>query len=150
MLTDLAFAALSNSDFQMELEAVPLTVWTAFGVPPLPSFILRVPLRVMRPEVAVKFVRTQLQIASSPMVPLHGIVLGPDDVPIAESSVEIPSLKLAVSTNYKGRFFFPAVPAEGTKLLRVRAKGHELSVQCKENFPDKNDPLVIHFSPLES
>jgi hypothetical protein len=150
ILVDLAFAALSCTDPQMEMEAVPLTVWTAFGIPPMPAFILSVPVRQTRPEVAVKVVRQPVQIATSTMVPFHGVVLGPNDIPVAESRVEIPSMRLTASANYKGRFYFPAVPAEGPKLLRVRARGRELSIRCDASFPDMNNPLVIHFSPLES
>ena len=149
LLTDLAFAALANPEFQVELDAVPLAAWAAFGTPPLPSFIVRVPLRQARPEIPAKLVR-QLQITSSPMVPLHGIVLGPEDTPVAEARVEISSLKLSASSDYKGRFRFPAVPAEGSKVLRVRARGREISVRCEKNFPDRKDPLVIHFTPLEN
>ncbi|WP_158752198.1 Pvc16 family protein [Acidobacterium sp. S8] len=150
ILIDLAFAALSSTDPQMEMEAVPLTVWTALCVPPMPAFILRVPLRQERPEADVKIVRQPVQIATSTMIQLHGVVLGPEDIPLADSRVEIPAMKLKANANHKGRFFFPAVPAEGPKILRVRARGRELSVRCEKSFPDQNDPLVIHFSPLES
>jgi len=149
MLTDLAFAALSRADFEMEMEAVPLAVWTAFGVPPLPSFVLRVPFRQTRPEATAKLVQ-RLEVTTSALVQFHGLVLGPGDVPIADSRVEIPSLRLTASTDYKGKFCFSGVPAIGPKSLRVRARGRELSVQCEENFPNSGDPLVIHFSPLEN
>jgi len=39
MLVDLMFAAMENSDFQVEQEPVPLTLWTALTVPPRPSFV---------------------------------------------------------------------------------------------------------------
>src|SRR5262249_36272243 len=54
MLADLMFAAMENSEFQVEMEPIPLSVWSSFGVPPRPSFLLRVPLRQERPQPQTK------------------------------------------------------------------------------------------------
>lgn len=149
MLVELMFAAMENTEFQVELEPIPLTVWTAFGVPPRPSFILRVPLRQERPQPQTKLVREPLKIQQSPIVGFHGLLLGPGDVPLSDCRVELPALKLSTSTDYKGRFYFPSVPAAGNKQLLVKAKGFELPVSSEQNYPDSGTPLVIHFSPLE-
>jgi hypothetical protein len=148
MLVELMFAAMENKDFQVELEPIPITVWTAFGVPPRPSFILRVPLRQERPQPQAKLVR-QLKIQSAPIVGFHGLLLGPRDVPLSNCSVELPALNLATSTDYKGRFYFPSVPAAGSKQLLIKARGFVLPVSGEQNYPDSRTPLVIHFSPLE-
>jgi hypothetical protein len=148
MLVGLMFAAMENRDFQVELEPIPLTVWTAFGVPPQPSFVLRVPLRQERPEPQTKLVR-ELKIQSSPIVSFHGLLLGPGDVPLSDCRVEMPALRLSTSTDYKGRFYFPSVPTAGSKQLLVKAKGFELPVRSELNYTDSRAPLVIHFSPLE-
>jgi len=149
MLVALMFAAMENKDFQVELEALPMTVWTAFGVPPRPSFILRAPLRQERPQPQTKLVREPLRVESSPIIGLHGLLLGPGDVPLADCRIEIPALHISTSTDHRGRFYFPAVPASGAKQLVVKAKGFELPVVSKQNYPDSRTPLVIHFSPLE-
>jgi hypothetical protein len=148
MLVELMFAAMENRDFQVELEPIPLTVWTAFGLPPQPSFVLRVPLRQERPQPQTKVVR-ELKIQSSPIVSFHGLLLGPGDVPLPDCRVELPALSLSTSTDYKGRFYFPSVPAAGSKQLLVKAKGRELPVDSEDNHPDSGTPLVIHFSVLE-
>jgi len=149
MLVDLIFAAMENAEFQVEQEPIPMAVWTAFGVSPRPSFILRVPLRQERPERETKLVRQPLKIESSPIVGFHGVLLGPGDVPLSDCRVEIPALNQYTSTDYKGRFYFPAVPAAGSKQLLIKAKGFELPVSSAKNYPDSRTPLVIHFSPLE-
>ncbi len=149
MLVDLMFAAMENSDFQVEQEPVPLTLWTALTVPPRPSFVLRVPLRQERPQPQAKLVRQPLKIQSSPIVGFHGLLLGPEDMPLSDCRVEMPDLNLATGTDYKGRFSFPSVPAAGTKQLLVKAKGYELPVCSEENHPDSGAPLIIRFSPLE-
>jgi hypothetical protein len=148
MLVELMFAAMDNRDFQVEQEPISLTVWTAFGMPPQPSFVLRVPLRQERPQPQTKLVR-ELKIQSSPVVSFHGLLLGPGDVPLSDCRVEVPSLNLSTSTDYKGRFYFPGMPAVGTKKLLIKAKGRELPVDSEDNHPDSGTPLVIHFSLLE-
>jgi len=149
MLVALMFAAMENKDFQVELEALPTTVWTAFGVPPRPSFILRAPLRQERPEPQTKLVRERPRVEMSPIVGLHGLLLGPGAIPLSDCRIEIPALHVSTSTDYRGRFYFPAVPASGNKQLVVKAKGVELPVVSQQNYPDSRAPLVIHFSPLE-
>jgi hypothetical protein len=58
--------------------------------------------------------------------------------------VELPALELFTNTDSKGRFRFSAVPAApGARLLRVRAKGQEFSINTEHAGSD-TDPLVIH------
>jgi hypothetical protein len=148
MLVDLMFAAMENTDFQVESESVPLSVWTAFSVPPRPSFLLRVPMRQERPQPQAKLVR-ELKFQSSPAVGFHGLLLGPGDVPLSDCRIELPALNLSTRTDYRGKFYFPSVPSAGSKQLLVKAKGLEFPVRSEENYPDSGSPLVIHFSPLE-
>lgn len=149
MLVDLMLAAMESNDFHVEPEPVPLAVWTAFGVPPRPSFILRVPLRQERPEPQAKLVRGPVKIQSAPTASFHGLLLGPGDVPLSDCRVELPALNLSTRTDYKGRFYFPSVPADGSKQLIIKAKGFELSVRSEQSYPESGTPLVVHFSPLE-
>jgi hypothetical protein len=150
LLADLAFSALANPEFQVEMDPVPAATWTAFGIPPIPSFVVRVPLRQPRKEVPHKLVRQKLQISATTLVQFHGLVLGPDDTPIPDSRVDMPAMALSASADYRGRFLFSAVPSSGAKTLRVRAKGRELTIRCEGSFPDEDDPFVVHFTPLEN
>lgn len=149
LLVGLMFAAMQSRDFEVEPEALPMAVWTAFGVPPRPSFILRMPLRCERPEVKAKVVRQPLKIRGAPIASFHGLLLGPGETPLAGCRIEIPTLHLSASTDHKGRFCFPAVPGEGSKQLLVKAKGRTLAVTSDRSFPDSRTPMVIHFTPLE-
>lgn len=149
LLVDLMFAAMEKREFQVESETVPLAVWTAFGVPPRPSFILRLPLLRERPEPEAKLVRGPLKVQSSPVVAFYGLLLGPDDVPLSDCKIELAALNLSTRTDYKGRFSFPTVPAAGNKELLVKAKGFELAVCTEQNYPNSESPLVIHFTPME-
>ncbi|MCU0518329.1 MAG: DUF4255 domain-containing protein, partial [Oscillatoria sp. Prado101] len=53
LLGDLLFAAMDSAAFQAELNPLPAAAWTAFGLPPQPSFVLRVPLQIARPQPPV-------------------------------------------------------------------------------------------------
>jgi hypothetical protein len=145
LLSLLAFAAMEVVDFEVKLEAIPVAAWAAFAVKPRPSFILRVPLRLERQETPGKLVRKPIQVSFTPLVSLSGVVLTPDDVPVAGAYVTLPSMKLSEHTDRNGRFNFPAVPVEPrTKLLSIRAKGQEQSVSITQSDAD-NGPVVIRF-----
>jgi len=133
----------------VEQEPVPLTLWTALTVPPRPSFVLRVPLRQERPQPQAKLVRQPLKIQSSPIVGFHGLLLGPEDMPLSDCRVEMPDLNLATH-RLQGRFSFPSVPAAGTKQLLVKEKDNELQSAVKRTPRTAGHRLdIIRFSPLE-
>lgn len=149
MLTDLMFAAMENAEFQVEVDPVPLTVWSAFQMPPRPSFVLRVPLQHERAIPPAKRVREPMKVRWVELVGFHGLLLGPGEIPLSDCRVELPALGVSAMTNEHGKFYFPGVPARGPKRFVIKAKGLELPVSSEENYPDSETPLVIHFSPLE-
>ncbi|MCI0394188.1 MAG: Pvc16 family protein [Chloroflexi bacterium] len=145
----LIFAAMENPKFEVELEPVPVETWLALGVKPQPSFILRVPLRLERPEPEVPLVRTPPVVQGVPVTTLHGVLLAPGDIPLAGASVELLSLQLTTRTDSKGRFHFVAVPAEPvTKQLRVKAKGELFDVEVKLPAPE-DKPAVVYCDILK-
>jgi hypothetical protein len=142
MLGTLVVAALENSEFEVEQEPVPISLWTALGIAPRPSFILRVPFRHERPEKLAPPVRSVV-LKRLPLRSFGGQIVGPENIPIMNARVELPAFELFTNTDSKGRFYFSAVPAApGAKLLRVRAKGQEFSINTEQVSSD-NDPLVI-------
>ena len=149
LLGTLLFAALEHNEFEVECEPVPVATWQAFGIHPQPSFMLRVPLRQERPEIPAKLVRAPLVIQSAPLLSLSGIVLGPEDMPLAGARVEFPTLQIVEYTDATGRFTFPIVPGTpAAKFLRIRAKGREISIRVDQHSAD-SAPLVIRFDQLE-
>lgn len=149
LLGELVFAAMEQAEFEVELDPVPAATWAAFGVKPQPSFVLCVPLRRERLEPPAKLVREPVVIRETLMTTLRGIVLGPDDAPLARAVVEIPSLQLSTRTDLKGQFTLSNVPAEPrTKSLRVRAKGRELDIAV-EQPASEDQVVVIHFNLFE-
>ena len=144
MLGDLLVAALKDPEFEVEQEPLPMTLWTALSVAPQPSFVLRVPYNVEQPEKIAPPVLEPLIIKESGLSTLSGQVLGPKDIPIMDARVELPALQIYTNTDSKGRFRFATVPADPyPKLLRVRAKGQEFSINT-EQAASAGKPLVIH------
>ena len=148
LLGVLAFAAMGNSGFEVDLTPLPAAAWLAFPARPRPGFILRVPVTIERPEPVTKIVTQPLVVEASPMTSLEGLVLGPEDSPVSFARVEIPFLDLSTYTDRKGRFRFPAVPVEPrVKNLRVVLKGWTLETPIEQPSL-AHEPLVIHFDPF--
>jgi hypothetical protein len=147
MLGALAFAAMGNSSFEVDLHPLPAEVWLAFPARPRPAFILRVPVTIERAE-AEKIVTKPLVVEASPLTSLEGAVLGPEDIPVAFARVEIPFLDLATYTDTYGLFRFPAVPVDPpVKNLRIVLKGWTLETPIEQPSL-AHEPLVIHFDPF--
>jgi hypothetical protein len=148
LLGELVFAALEEPDFEVDLSPLPITLWSALGVPPRPAFRLRVPCERKRPMPVVPRVRVPLVIRTVPAEALQGRVVGPGDIPIPGALVELPSMSLYSRTDAQGRFRFPAVPT-GTPIgqLEVRAKGEVLRVRAEE-LPTEAGTLQVRL-PLK-
>lgn len=149
LLGKLVFAAMENSDVEVEFDSFPASMWTAFGLSPRPSFVLKLPLRRERAEPIRTPVKEPLVVRHSLMRPLSGRVLGPEDVPMAGVRIELPALHLSTQTDSKGRFEFPAVPVDpGVKRLVIKAKGKVLSVNPTE-IAAEGEPLLIRVQMTE-
>lgn len=122
-LCELAFSALEMPEFEVEIEPLEAAAWAAFGTPPRPSFSVRLVMRRERPRLAAPSVRAPLVVAPSPMVLLHGLVLGPGDVAVAGARVELQTLGLVTLSDHEGYFRFSGVPADRSLRLLVQARG---------------------------
>lgn len=149
MLGELIFAAMEKSEFEVESDPSPVALWTAFNTAPRPSFVLRVPLRLERPQEKIPLVRKPPIIKNSPMVPLEGQILGPEGIPLKGARVEVPGLQISTSTDSRGRFAFSAVPVNPPlKRLIITFKGSE-HVFSPEQPITEMAPLLIHLKELE-
>ena len=122
-LCELAFSAMEKPEFEVGIEPLEAAAWAAFGTPPRPSFSVRLVMRRERPRSAAPSVRAPLVVAPSAMVPLHGLVLGPADVPVAGARVELRTLGLVTLSDHQGHFRFSGVPADRSLRLLVQARG---------------------------
>ena len=145
----LFFAAMENTDFDVERNPPPVELWRAFGVKPRPAFLLRSPLLLERPKNTAKLVRQPVKVQVISCVAFYGRVLGPGDTPLSNCLVQIPALGLSTSSDRQGRFTFRSLPSSGMTRLVIKARGHELSVNSDQAFPDSTSPMVIRFDSLE-
>jgi hypothetical protein len=149
LLGTVVFAAMEHPEFQIDLEPLSPEVWRAFGTAPRPSFLMRVPLQLPRPEPAVGRVRLPIEVRYSPVTGLRGQVLGPGKIPLAAVRVEIPGLSRSMLTDADGCFRFDNVPLEpAVKRLRIEAKGKEFWVDAAPGQGDVATAL-IHLEALE-
>ena len=157
-------------NLDVELEPVSSQLWSAFGIAPRPSFILRIPLPqewpIPQPEKAPP-VTQGLAPAAGELVALYGLVLGPHDTPLSSARVEMISLwdgpknpthlqdvplttsytqlERAAYTDPKGRFSLPGIQSEpAAKSLLVRARGQEQIFIIQETG-SADAPVVFHF-----
>jgi len=149
ILGRLLFAAMEHPEYEVELEPVPAEDWTAFGTIPMPSFMLRLPIRFERPEEPVRLIRSPIEVNQSPLESMQGTVMGPQQTPLTNARVELSTHNLVTRTDIKGRFIFPAVPAKpAAKKIRIIARGRELFKEI-DYTKIKQQPLIIHFDVLE-
>jgi len=159
----LFYAARKTPEFEVELERVDTELWSAFGLAPRPAFILRLPLpdEWPAPQPEKAFLVTQELVPEvGVLVPLYGLVVGPNDTPLASARVEMIALweqpenpshlqEVPLTTNYtqleraaytgpKGRFTLPGIQAAPTsKTILVRARNQEqIFIVIETGMPD--------------
>lgn len=137
ILGPLVFAAMDRPGCEVELDMLPADLWLALGVVPRPAFMLRVPLRLARPEPTAGIVLHPIVINKSPLRPLAGRLVGPGEVPLAGARLELPSLNLATRSDHRGHFTFPPIPSDPLpKELVITARGRVLRVAPSQHLGD--------------
>ncbi|MBP1466297.1 hypothetical protein EYB53_011325 [Candidatus Chloroploca sp. M-50] len=150
LLGVLVFAALDKAEYTVELVPQTAAVWSSFGVPPQPAFLLLVPARFPRSEPDVPMVAQPLVIHSGLMVSLYGKLVGPGDKPIKGARIELPALQMGHYTDTQGCFHFASVPDMPTAtLLSVKTRGREFEVKVKPGPSSLDEPLLIHVDLLD-
>jgi hypothetical protein len=150
LLGELIFAALQKTEkeapeFEVVVEPLPVEAWAALGAAPQPSFFLRAPLRLERPEPVVPMVKEPVVLQPSPMRVLSGVVYGPGDTPIMGARVELLTLGIAMRTDKWGRFSFAGVPSNCQLKLLAQAKGRTKEI----DYSAGDEPLEIRLDLLE-
>lgn len=148
LLIELALSAAAQTDWQIEQEPVPVQVWTAFGMAPRPSFVVRMPLEIVQDERVAAPPAKALSINGDLVLSLRGVLLGPGDIPLANGSIELAALHLRTGTNHRGEFCLMGVPGSTLSTLHVRARGSSLDVECRA-IDHVTSPLILRMSNLE-
>jgi hypothetical protein len=142
MLATLAFGAMADATYTVDLAAWTPESWANFGLSPRPAFVLAILLVQDRRQPVVPRVRRPLEVATAPVVALRGQVLGPDDTPLAGAQVSLPALQIGVRTDGNGFFQLPRVPTQPpTTRLHIQAKAQTQEVDVQPG--QVGDSLVI-------
>ena len=133
---------------EIVVEAPPLEILAALGLPPRPALTVGLPL------VHVEVAEPARRVAHPPIVraeassTLRGILLGPDELPIAAAQVELPAFGRIAETDHAGQFRITGVPANlADRTLRVRARGIERSFRLSAG--SDRGPLTLRMSFAE-
>lgn len=149
LLIDLCFAAMEQPGIEIDLEPPDLRLWHALGLPPQPSFRVKLPLRRPRPAPEVKPVLEPLIIQPAALASISGVVRTPEQVAVPEARVEIPLLGRAATTDRAGTFRLDGIPDDGRTLrVRVRARGREVTHEIGGR--DDRSFVVITLNPAEA
>jgi hypothetical protein len=119
-----------QSEIVVETAPPPLEVLTALGLPPRPALMLGLPLVHVESAAPARRVAQPPVVRAEPSATLSGILIGPDDLPIAAAQIELPAFGRITETDPGGGFRFVGVAADPAgQTLRVRARGVERSFQ---------------------
>ncbi len=147
MLWTLVFGAMEVAEFEIDLTPISGQLWLAFGVVPRPAFMLRLSLRRERPEESVRLIKSAIELNASPMASMAGLLLGPNEVPIANARVSLPVLRLTARTDERGCFRFGAIPSNtAVQRFHIQARGREFMIEANYRVGDL-EPLIIHINP---
>jgi hypothetical protein len=126
MLLELAYGAMQEQGFEVDLEPLDPSAWLALGVPPAPTFRLIVPTQRAIAAGRAPAVLHPLEVTATGLGNLSGWVRTRDGIPIAGARVELPAIERRSRTDADGRFRLDAIPSGASTLrLRVTAKGRE-------------------------
>ena len=160
LLGKLLLAALDTPEYEVELENIPPTIWTGYGIPPRPAFILRVPVRKERAQRSAQLVREPLHVNWIKSAQLNGSVYGPQDTPlpgvrialVPDTGTNILALEYArlcpsTVTDSHGLFTFAPIPAQPRYNLFIQIKDQELFIGIDRPAPE-NTPLILRWGLL--
>lgn len=148
-LADLAFAARWATEVELEHRAPAPELWHALAVATRPALVVSVlwqreqhrPIRRVRQPLVAKWASSRS---------LLGVVVGPDDIPIAGALVEVEGLPQTAYSNNRGEFAFRGVPGDDPPpTLVVSAKGATVRVRV-DGDAATSVPLLIRIPLSES
>jgi hypothetical protein len=141
---ELVFSALDHPDIVVGAAADLAALRERLDLPAGANLLVSKRLPRERAERPRPIVRRPLDIHVEPASPLEGIVVGPNDFPVVDAVVELPTLNLSALTNLQGRFRFAAAPS-GTTPIRLTARKRQTQIEV-DVVP--GHPLTIRL-PLE-
>lgn len=121
----LALEASSDSDWVMDAEGPSTGLWQALGQPPVPAFLLLVPVRRLRERPQAPLVREPLRVIPAHLRSVAGRLVATNGQPLSGARVARADANApAAVTDHRGRFRLPVVTnTEEPLALNVVARG---------------------------
>ncbi len=121
----LALDAASDGEWTMDAAGPSTELWQALGHPPVPAFLLSVPVRHLREYPKAPLVREPLRITPAHLRTVAGRVVATDGQPLSGARVaRADGNAPAVVADHRGRFRLPvATDTETPLVLRVVTRG---------------------------
>ncbi|ANE56761.1 hypothetical protein [Methylomonas sp. DH-1] len=147
LLGTLVAAVVQQTEFEFELAPPPLETWLAFAAKPAPAFTIKLPVALPVTERTPPRIKAPPQVRMGPVATFSGRLLGPGEIPLADTDVELVAAGRYTRTDAAGNFSFAGIdPNQHKRGYLIRAKRHELLVDTAN---PTQDPVVIHFEQLE-
>lgn len=142
-------AALSQSDFMLDLTSKPPQFWQALNIPPQAALFLCANVAIDVSRDVAPPVRQRMTIRHEPVSSLIGYVRGPDDQAVLRAEVRNTATGEVSLTDRHGMFQLSAVPDSPTDiLLTINFKGRELtSVQSSKKALEQ--PMIVKITAKE-
>ena len=141
---ELIFSALGFPELVVGTAAELAAIRGRLNLPAGPSVLVSKRLPRERAEQPRPMVRHAPSVHAEPVAALEGVVIGPNDFPVADAVVEIPMLNLSALTNLQGRFRFAAAPSSAAP-IRLTARKRQARIEVEA---PPGHPLTIRL-PLE-
>jgi hypothetical protein len=134
---------------EISVEATPAPeVLAALGLPPRAALTLGLPLVHVEMEAPARRVTHPPSVLTEAAATLWGILLGPDELPIAAARVDLPAFGRSTETDEAGQFRITGVPANlADRTLHVRARGIERTFRLSAG--NDGGPLTLRMSFAE-
>ena len=142
-LSSLAFSVLENKEWRIVERENLSSIWKDFGLPPRPSFIIEVPCRLKRTRKVAPPVTEPPILNNTPLEPLIGLLLGPNNLPVAGVRVEVPVAGLSAKTDHKGKFRIPGFPVQLKNKIAFKLDNQTVMGDNKGSY------WLVRYNPLE-
>ena len=148
MLLELAYSAMQEPGFEVDLEPLDPSVWLALGVPPEPAIRLTVPSQRTIAARRARPVLHPLGVTATALSSLSGWVRSPDGSPSPAPGSRSLAIDRRSRTGADGRFRLDAIPT-GTTPLRVRVSAKGKEAWTTVGAADDRADVVIEIDPRE-
>jgi hypothetical protein len=137
VIADLMLHALAAGDWDLVQGQPDVGLWTALGRPPVPAFMVSIPVTLAIPREQAPPVRRPLDVQGGAIRRVHGRVLAADGTPLAGARLRLHPNGVPTTTGHDGRWAL-SLPDVLVR-LDVWARGASLSYSVPPSSESVSD-----------